>query len=198
MAAILGMDDMGQGTGQMKRRDFVRGGLGLLAVSVGGFPQMLSPREARAAGAAFNVLSSTEVTALEALGEVFLPGARAAGVANFIDYHLSVDPRDSLLMLRYMDWPPPYSGFYKGGLAALDAVSTTRYAKLFAALSPVEQAGIVQDMGGGMPEGWQGIPAPLFYFVLRSDAVDVVYGTPEGFEKLGVPYMAHIEPPTRW
>ena len=32
----------------------------------------------------------------------------------------------------------------------------------------------------------------------RSDAVDVVYGTPEGFAKLGVPYMPHIMPPTSW
>jgi hypothetical protein len=38
----------------------------------------------------------------------------------------------------------------------------------------------------------------LFWFVLRSDAVDVVYGTKEGVERLGLPYMAHIEPPSRW
>jgi hypothetical protein len=33
---------------------------------------------------------------------------------------------------------------------------------------------------------------------VRSDAVDVVYGTPAGFEALGVPYMEHIMPPRRW
>ena len=27
---------------------------------------------------------------------------------------------------------------------------------------------------------------------------DVVYGTPEGFKKLGVPYMEHILPPEGW
>jgi len=31
--------------------------------------------------------------------------------------------------------------------------------------------------------------------MVRSDAVDVVYGTVEGFERLGVPYMPHILPP---
>ena len=39
---------------------------------------------------------------------------------------------------------------------------------------------------------------PFFYFVLRNDAVDVVYGTKDGIESLGIPYMAHIEPPSRW
>jgi hypothetical protein len=34
--------------------------------------------------------------------------------------------------------------------------------------------------------------------VLRADAVDVVYGTMEGYEALGIPYMAHIAPDKRW
>jgi hypothetical protein len=34
--------------------------------------------------------------------------------------------------------------------------------------------------------------------LLRSDAVDVVYGTVEGYESLGIPYMAHIAPDRRW
>jgi hypothetical protein len=34
--------------------------------------------------------------------------------------------------------------------------------------------------------------------VLRSDAVDVVYGTVEGYDALGIPYMPHITPVTRW
>ena len=38
----------------------------------------------------------------------------------------------------------------------------------------------------------------LFYVCLRSDAVDVVYGTPEGFRKLNIPYMEHILPPEGW
>ena len=36
------------------------------------------------------------------------------------------------------------------------------------------------------------------YLVLRSDAVDVVYGTVEGYEALGIPYMPHIAPDKRW
>ena len=41
-------------------------------------------------------------------------------------------------------------------------------------------------------------PAGQAYFVLRSDAVDVVYGTMEGYERLGVPYLPHIAPDKRW
>ena len=33
---------------------------------------------------------------------------------------------------------------------------------------------------------------------VRSDAADLVYGTPDAFERLGLPYVAHIEPPTTW
>jgi hypothetical protein len=36
------------------------------------------------------------------------------------------------------------------------------------------------------------------YFLLRSDAVDVVYGTVEGYAALGIPYMPHIAPTKRW
>jgi hypothetical protein len=34
--------------------------------------------------------------------------------------------------------------------------------------------------------------------VVRSDAVDVVYGTMDGYARLDIPYMAHIAPTTRW
>jgi hypothetical protein len=43
-----------------------------------------------------------------------------------------------------------------------------------------------------------GFPIFLFFMCLRSDAVDVVYGTPAGFEKLNIPYMQHILPPEGW
>jgi hypothetical protein len=36
------------------------------------------------------------------------------------------------------------------------------------------------------------------YFLLRTDAVDVVYGTMEGYAQLGVPYMPHIAPARSW
>ena len=47
-------------------------------------------------------------------------------------------------------------------------------------------------------EGWQGPPGPFIYFLLRHDAVDVAFGTVEGIESLGTPYMPHITPEKRW
>jgi hypothetical protein len=40
-------------------------------------------------------------------------------------------------------------------------------------------------------DGWKGPTAGFVYFLLRSDAVDVVYG-------LGVPYQPHIAPTRSW
>jgi hypothetical protein len=47
-------------------------------------------------------------------------------------------------------------------------------------------------------ESWQGPAGGFVYFLLRSDAVDVVYGTVEGYAALGIPYMPHIAPTKRW
>ena len=47
-------------------------------------------------------------------------------------------------------------------------------------------------------EGWKGPGGPFVYLILRSDAVDVVYGTMAGYRSLDIPYMAHIEPTKRW
>jgi len=185
----------------MDRRDFIKksgSSLGLLAVQLNGLNFLLSPTEARAANVPLTVLTPAEAKTLESFGEVLLPGAKEAGLAHFIDHHLAVDAKDSLLMLRYMDWPAPYAGFYKAGLMGLDAASSAQHQKKFHELTSQKAEALVRSMGADTPSGWQGIPAQLFYFVVRSDAVDVVYGTEEGFEKLGVPYMAHITPPSKW
>jgi hypothetical protein len=47
-------------------------------------------------------------------------------------------------------------------------------------------------------DGWKGPPGGFVYFLLRSDAVDVVYGTVAGYKSLDIPYMAHIEPKRSW
>lgn len=181
------------------RRELLRKtGLLFLAINVNGISALISPSEARAAAVPMKVLSPPEVAAIESFAETLLPGAREAGIAHYIDHHLAADPKDSLLMLRYMDWPQPYAGFYKAGLAGLESTSRTLHGKDFSELTAEQSMEIVRSMGRNNPAGWKGIPAPLFYFVMRSDAVDVVYGTEEGFAKLGVPYMAHIMPPSKW
>lgn len=178
----------------------VAAGLGFIWVEQGGKREAVTPEQARANGAPLRTLNAVQARALEALGEVLLPGARQAGIANFVDHHISVPAPESLLMIRYMDVPAPYAPFYEGGLAALDALATARHSKPFSALDAGQANALVGEMSAPDkdPAGWRGPPASLFYFVTRSDAVDVVYGTEKGFEKLGVPYMAHLIPETPW
>lgn len=181
------------------RREFLkRSGSGLLAVQVGGAIQWFTPRAARAADAPMQLLNTAERSALEALADTLLPGATEAGVAHFVDYHLSVPAPDCLLVLRYLDVAPPFAEFYRAGLQALDAAAAQLHGKAYSDLAADTRTAMVQLMAKGNPPGWDSPPAPLFYYVTRSDAVDVVYGTEEGFAALGVPYLAHIAPASPW
>jgi hypothetical protein len=91
----------------MKRRDFIRGAaLGALAFTVGGAQVLLTSREARAQGVPFRLLKGNEAETLEALGETLVPGARAAGIAHFIDQQLSVPPEEALLEARILNVKP--------------------------------------------------------------------------------------------
>ena len=68
----------------------------------------------------------------------------------------------------------------------------------FASLPASDQHTFVDQMRQNKVEGWTGPSGGFVYAVLRSDAVDVVYGTMEGYAALGVPYQAHIAPTKRW
>ena len=63
---------------------------------------------------------------------------------------------------------------------------------------PDEQHDFVDLMRQNKIDGWKGPPGPFVYTVLRSDAVDVVYATMDGYAMLGVPYMPHIAPTKKW
>jgi hypothetical protein len=183
----------------MKRRDFVRGAaLGALAFTVGGAPMLLTPREARAQGVPFRLLKADEAETIEALGETLLPGARAAGIAHFIDQQISVPQEESLLQARILNVKPPYVNFYRAAIGAIDRASRARSGRRYASLNAIEQREFVDLMRQNKLEGWQGPPGPFVYLITRSDAVDVVFGTMEGYESLGIPYMAHIPPERRW
>jgi hypothetical protein len=179
------------------RRDFIVGGT-LLTFTLAGCEKKMTPAQARTAEVPFRTLDAGAVAVLDALGEVLLPGSAAAGLSHYIDHQLSGAAADSMLMIKYLGVAVPFTEFYKGGLHAADALARAVHGKGFSSLSQPQAAALVTKMSGGQVEGWQGPPAGSFYFVLRSDAVDVVYGTKAGFEQLGVPYMAHIEPPSRW
>ena len=183
----------------LRRRTFMQGAaLGALAFTVGGAEMMLTPRQARAQGVAFRTLKPEEAETIEALGETLVPDARKAGIAHFIDHQLSVPPEQALLQARILNVRPPYVNLYRAAIGVVDRASEKLKGKKFAQLTADEQREFVGLMRVNKIEGWQGPAGAFVYAVLRSDAVDVVYGTMEGYEALGVPYMPHIRPTRRW
>jgi hypothetical protein len=65
---------------EVQRRAFMKGAaIDALAFSVGGAEVLLTPRQARA------TLTADEAVTLEAMGEALAPGAKHAGVSNFVD-----------------------------------------------------------------------------------------------------------------
>ena len=184
---------------EIQRRALVKGAaLVALSFTIDGAEVWLSPSEARAQGAPMTVLTPQEVETLEAVGDTLLPGARNAGIANFVDNQLAVSPGDCLLMARIASVRPPFVNVYRSALGAIERSCESVHGKRFAQLAAAEQYDFVDRLRLNKIEGWQGPPGPFVYFLLRHDAVDVVFGTIEGIESLGTPYMPHIPPEKRW
>jgi hypothetical protein len=183
----------------IERRAFVKGATwGALAFTVGGSTVMLTARRARAQSVPFRVLKADEAATLEAVGETLVPGARTAGVAHFVDQQISVPPEEALLQARILNVRPPFANFYRAAIGAIARAADKIHATPFAQLSNDKQREFVGLMRQNRADGWQGPPGAFVYTVLRADAVDVVYGTMEGYQALGVPYMPHIRPTKRW
>jgi gluconate 2-dehydrogenase subunit 3-like protein len=181
------------------RRGFVKGAtLGALAFTVGGVEVLMAPREAKARHVPFRLLDAHQGETLEALGETLVPQAREAGIAHYIDHQISVPPHECLLQARIFNVRPPFADFYRTAIVAVDDSSRKLFGRDFAALGGANQREFVDRMRQNKIEGWTGRPGSSVYAVLRADAVDVVYGTMEGYEALGIPYMAHIPPQKRW
>ena len=182
------------------RRALIKGaGLSALAFSVGGAEVLLSPRAARAQNIPFRTLSAEQVETLEALGETLVPGAKQAGISHFVDQQLSIPHGEALLEARILNVRPPYVNFYRAAFGAIDRASQAKNGdKKFTQLTSDEQYAFIDLMRQNKIDGWQGPPGPFVYLILRSDAVDVVYGTMEGYAALGIPYMPHIAPEKRW
>jgi hypothetical protein len=184
---------------EIERRAFMKGAaVGTLAFSVGGVEVMLTPRQAHAQNVPLRTLTADQAATLDAMGEALAPGAKQAGITNFVDQQISVPADEALLQARILNVRPPFANFYRAALGAIDGASDKTKGRKFAQLSPDEQRDFVNLMRQNKIEGWQGPPGPFVYTVLRSDAVDVVYATVEGYAALGVPYRPHIAPTKRW
>lgn len=183
----------------LPRRAVLKGGsLLALTFSIGGASALLTPRQAHAKGVVLSVLNADERDTLESVGEVLLPGAKEAGLAEFVDHQLTVPYGDCLLTARSLDVTAPVSAFYRAALEAIRHAARAAGATRFSALAPAQQVALVKQMSSGQPPGWQGPLAAFAYFVLRSDAIDVCYGTVEAYTRMGVPYMPHITPERAW
>jgi len=184
----------------IERRVFLKGAvMGALAFTVGGVEVLLTPRQARAQGVPFRTLNAEQVETLEALGETLVPGARQAGIAHFVDQQLSIPAEEALLEARILNVRPPFVNFYRAALGAVDRASQAqRNGPRFAELNESERREFVDAMRQNKINDWQGPAGGFVYVVLRNDAIDVVYGTMEGYAALGIPYMPHIAPTKRW
>lgn len=191
--------DGSQSTASLSRRRLLQSGgfvglAGAMAIESGG--RLFSSAQARAQEVPLRTFTAEQAAILGELGDVLLPGAKAGGVVEFIDHQLTRQP--PLLIVRYFDWPGDLTEFYTSGLEALDAASNQLHGTSFLKSTTEQRNALAGSLLGGEVPAWDGPPPPLYYLAVRSDAVDVVYGTVEGFDRLNIPYMPHIAPQEKW
>lgn len=183
------------------RRTFVdralRSSLLSLSFRVGSTVLLLTPQEARARDLPLHNLDSDQAWQLEQLGETVVPGSAESGLVHFIDHQLGVTADDCFLMCKYFQLTEPYKKFYVSGLSSVATAARQYLGKPFELLDETDLTRLIREISrpGTLIDEF---PVFLFYLCLRSDAVDIVYGTPDGFDKLNVPYMEHIMPPDGW
>lgn len=173
----------------INRRHFLAGGAATLGFYlIGGRLTHASAAEATAIGFTPRILNNAQVSALETIADALVTGAEAQGIAAYIDSQLA-EGDSSKLIAKYLGvGTPGQKGFYSAALDA--ALKQTELTEAPDAFTRALATDAVKD--------WQGPPGSYFTFVLRADALDVVYGTPQGFDGIGVPYMAHIQPEAIW
>ena len=149
---------------------------------------MLSAAEAVELDFTPEVLTRDQLKIIETVADQLVPGSANAGIAAYLDAQLRAG-NDSLLIGKYLGVDiSAQIDFYESLARNLQKALQTEQA-----ISEVLSA-----MWSDTQAGWQGPPASYMLFVLRADALDVTYGTPEGFEALDIPYMAHIMQETPW
>ena len=148
---------------KVNRREFVRrSSLYGAGVLVGlNVPRPLAA-EAAAKDATPVVLNATEWKTLEAVTARIIPtdhepGALEANCVNFIDKALANEDSAAVPL-------------YKGGLAVLNGIATSRFVKSFAALDGAQQDSILADLEAGRAAEWtigDQLPSPVFFETLR-------------------------------
>lgn len=148
----------------------------------------LSPAEAVELDFTPEVLTRDQLNIIETVAEQLVPGSADAGIAAYLDAQLRAG-NDSLLIGKYLGVDiPAQIDFYESLASNLQKALQTKQAV----------SEVLSAMWSDTQANWEGPPASYMLFVLRADALDVTYGTPGGFESLGIPYMAHIMPEQPW
>ena len=93
------------------------------------------------------------------------PGARDAGVLNYIDLALAG---------AYSD----LQDFYRRGLTALDAHCRTTYSKPFAQLTAAQQDEVITALEGGKATGFTWPSAPAFFNTVRTHTMEGMFADP--------------------
>jgi len=149
---------------------------------------VLTPAEAVELEFIPEVLTRGELELIEAVAEQLVPGSVEAGISAYLDAQLQAG-NDSLLIGKYLgvDIPAQVEFYQLLARNLQEALKADRSA-----------SEVLAAMWSDKVSNWEGPPASYMLFVLRADALDVTYGTPAGFEKLGIPYMAQNMPATPW
>ena len=93
------------------------------------------------------------------------PGARAAGVLNYIDLALAGAYKDQ-------------QDFYRSGLTQLDAHCHAQYKRGFAALQPDQQDEVVGALAAGKAEAFTWPTAQAFFRTLRTHTMEGMFADP--------------------
>jgi gluconate 2-dehydrogenase gamma chain len=118
------------------------------------------------------------------------PGAREAGVLNYIDIALAGPYKDQ-------------QDFYRAGLTQLDAYCHAQYKRGFAALQSQQQDDVVGALAAGKADGFAWPTAQVFFRTLRTHTMEGMFGDPvyggnrdfAGWRLIGFPgaQMAYTE-----
>ncbi|MEO1109901.1 MAG: gluconate 2-dehydrogenase subunit 3 family protein [Pseudomonadota bacterium] len=145
----------------------------------------------------YKILTTTEAETLGAWCATIVSGAGQARVARFVDESLAGDQAASLLLLRYLD-ASDMARFYRTGISGIEKECRHRFGMSFVRATATQRLEMVEAAIASKMQVWTNPNPNFFYFISRSDAVDVVYGTQAGFADLKIPYLPHIQPPKPW
>jgi hypothetical protein len=163
------------GTVALSRRELMTlGAVTALAARCGGSSTQEAPT-ARAAGTAATYLSSSELAMVDELGELIIPtdahspGARAAGVAAFIDRSLA----EAFLESDRTTW--------REGLRRIDELSQKAHGKPFMEASAVQRVAVLTEIARN--ESKPETPEEEFFVELKSRVAWAYYTSEIGIKQ---------------